>query len=418
MKFAKTGAKVGGNYLKYYSKKLVNADANEEELNEKNAEEIYETLSELKGSALKVAQTLSMDKNLLPKAYANKFINAQYNAPPLSGPLIAKTFRQQFGKSPMELFDEFDMQAAHAASMGQVHAAKKDDQRLAVKIQYPGVGDSVISDLNMVKPFAKQIMGVKEKEIKIYFEEVKARLVEETDYELELERSIFLSEKCQDIPNLFFATYFPELSSKRVITMSWLEGMHLDQFLATNPSQGIRNQVGQALWDFYAFQLHKLQIMHADAHPGNFLFRSEGTLGVLDFGCVKEIPKDFYDAYFDLIQPEILEDRAAFIEGLRKGEMILASDSPEEIEFFANILHEALSLVCRPYHQDTFDFGDDAYFNQIYAYGEEAGRNSELRKSSPRGSKHGLYMNRAFFGLYSILNQLKAVVNTQVYMEK
>ncbi|MCB0839421.1 MAG: AarF/ABC1/UbiB kinase family protein, partial [Bacteroidetes bacterium] len=172
-KFVKSGMKVGGNYLKHYSKKLVNPDLSRDELDEANASEIYDTLSELKGSALKVAQTLSMDKGVLPSAYSSKFLQAQYNAPALSGPLIVKTFKQNFGKTPQEIFDTFDMTAIHAASIGQVHKATKDGKTLAVKIQYPGVGDSVVSDLNMVRPFARQIMGFKDSEVEVYFEEVK-----------------------------------------------------------------------------------------------------------------------------------------------------------------------------------------------------------------------------------------------------
>ncbi|MEL6651103.1 MAG: AarF/ABC1/UbiB kinase family protein, partial [Bacteroidota bacterium] len=107
-RFVKTGFKVGGNYARHYAKKLVNGDADKDELDQKNAEDIYESLSTMKGSALKVAQMLSMDKGALPAAYANQFSQAQHKAPPLSGPLIVKTFRKYFGKSPSELYDKFE----------------------------------------------------------------------------------------------------------------------------------------------------------------------------------------------------------------------------------------------------------------------------------------------------------------------
>src|SRR5690606_15624635 len=109
------------------------------ELNEDNAADIYTSLSELKGSALKVAQMLSMDKNILPKAYVDKFSLSQYNAPPLSGPLIMQTFKKNFGSTPDKIFDEFDLKSTNAASIGQVHKAKLNGEKLAVKIQYPGV---------------------------------------------------------------------------------------------------------------------------------------------------------------------------------------------------------------------------------------------------------------------------------------
>ncbi|MEM6768685.1 MAG: AarF/ABC1/UbiB kinase family protein [Bacteroidota bacterium] len=416
-RFVRTGMKVGGNYLKHYSKKLIQQEVDEDALNEDNAEAIYSTLSELKGSALKVAQMLSMDRGVLPEAYSAKFAQAQHKAPPLSGPLIVKIFKQYFGESPTKLFDQFEMKAAHAASIGQVHKAQKDGKTLAVKIQYPGVGDSVVSDLNMVRPFAKQIFGWKDKDLGVYFEEIQERLLEETDYQLELERSTYLSSACQELPNLFFATYYPALSSKKVISMDWLEGLHLDTFLADNPSQEIRNKAGQALWDFYNFQVHELKFMHADAHPGNFLFRKDGTVGILDFGCVKQLPEDFYQHYFRLLQPGIMDDEEAFRDICLKTSIIYEFDSPQEEKVFMGIFKEALEIVCRPFYGDSFDFGDESYFNSIYDYGEKVRQMPVMRQTkAPRGAKDGIYMNRAYFGLYSILNALKAEVHTQSYM--
>ena len=283
----KTGFKIGGNYIKHYSKKLFNPELDNTELNEDNAADIYESLSELKGSALKVAQMLSMDKNLLPQAYVDKFSQSQYNAPPLSGPLIVQSFKKYFGKTPDQIFDKFNLKSKNAASIGQVHEAELDGKKLAVKIQYPGVGDSISSDLKLVKPFAFRLLGMSEKELDVYMREVEERLLEETDYELEIRRSIEFSNACANLDNIVFPTYYPELSSKRIITMDWLEGQHLKEFLATNPSQKLRNTIGQALWDFYNFQQHELRAVHADPHPGNFMITPDGKLGVYRFWLYK-----------------------------------------------------------------------------------------------------------------------------------
>src|SRR5688572_33246887 len=134
-KFITTGAKIGTNYLKHYGKKLVNPELSRETLHEDNAKDIYNSLSELKGSALKVAQMLSMDKNLLPQAYQQKFAMAQYSAPPLSYPLVVKTFQKYFGKGPEQIYETFTHKAMNAASMGQVHQATLKGKKLAVKIQ-------------------------------------------------------------------------------------------------------------------------------------------------------------------------------------------------------------------------------------------------------------------------------------------
>ena len=126
-KLVQTGAKVGINYLKYYGDKLVNTeDEAKEKLNKNNAEDIYDGLKKLKGSALKVAQMLSMEKSVLPRAYVEKFSLSQFSVPPLSAPLVLKTFKKYFGKAPNEIFDTFNANSVNAASIGQVHKAEKD----------------------------------------------------------------------------------------------------------------------------------------------------------------------------------------------------------------------------------------------------------------------------------------------------
>ncbi len=412
-KFVKTGFKVGGNYIKHYSKKLFNPDMDRSELNEDNAADIYESLSELKGSALKVAQMLSMDKNILPTAYVDKFSQSQYNAPPLSGPLIVQTFRKYFGKSPEQIYDKFNLRSTNAASIGQVHQAELNGQKLAIKIQYPGVGNSISSDLKLIKPFAFRLLGMSEKELDIYMREVEERLIEETDYELEVRRSVEFSEACALLQNIVFPTYYPELSSKRIITMSWLEGMHLKEFLLTSPSQELRNQLGQALWDFYNFQQHELRAVHADPHPGNFLILPGGQLGVIDFGCIKEMPEDFYYPFFSLTSTNLLENKEETIKAFRKLEMILPKDNAQQIDFYYRMYHQMISLFAKPYMSSTFNFGETAFFDELYGFGEQISKMPEFKQA--RGVKHFIYVNRTNFGLYNILHELKAEVKTDTY---
>lgn len=418
-KLISTGAKLGGNYVKYYAKSAVgDKEEAKEQLDKDNAEDIYNSLSELKGSALKVAQIMSMDKNTLPKAMIDKFSLAQYSAPPLSYPLVVKTFRQMFSKAPTELFDTFSKNAINAASIGQVHLAEKEGKKLAVKVQYPGVAESVHSDLTMVKPIAMKMLGLKEKEVKRYFEEVESKLLEETDYALELKQSIEISEASRDLVGVHFPSYYPELSSKRVLTMDFLEGMHLDKFLKTNPSQEIRNKAGQHLWDMYDFHINNLLKIHADPHPGNFLFDEEGNIGVIDFGCVKEVPKDFYRNYFQLINPEYFNDKEKLTELFYYLEFLYENDTKEAKEFFYNTFKESLHLITLPFTVDEFDFSDETYFEKVYAKGEELSKSKDVRKNgAARGSRHTLYINRAYFGLFSILNQLQAKVNTRCSFE-
>ena len=415
MRFVKTGAQIGGNYIKHYSKKLVDPSLSKDELHEDNATDVYSALSELKGSALKVAQMLSMEKNILPRQYTNKFQMAQYSAPPLSGPLIVQTFIKSFGKAPLEIFTTFEMKASNAASIGQVRKASLNDKTLAIKIQYPGVGDSIKSDLKMVKPIAFRLLDMNEKELEKYIKEVESKLLEETDYTLELKRSLEISEQCKHIPNLLFTKYYPEYSSKKVLTMDWLSGLHLDDFLRTNPSQEVRNKIGQAMWDFYDLQVHGLKAVHADPHPGNFILQADGTLGVIDFGCVKEIPEDFYLNYFALLMPELMQDQAIIKRIMLQQEIINKSDSEATQAKITDAFVRMTGLLSTPFKEASFDFGNNAYIDEIYALGEEVSKMDEIKKSKEgRGSQHALYINRTYFGLYSILNVLGAKVNTGI----
>lgn len=412
-RFVKTGFKVGGNYIKHYSKKLFNPDLDRTELNEDNAADIYQSLSELKGSALKVAQMLSMDKNLLPQAYVDKFTQSQYNAPPLSGPLIVQTFRKYFGKTPEQIYDKFNIRSSNAASIGQVHQAELKGKKLAVKIQYPGVGDSISSDLKLVKPFAFRLLGMSEKELDVYMREVEERLLEETDYELEVRRSIEFSNACSKLNNIVFPKYYPELSGRRIITMDWLEGKHLREFLATNPTQEIRNQIGQALWDFYNYQQHELRAVHADPHPGNFLITADNKLGVIDFGCIKEMPDDFYYPFFSLTASNLLDNKEETIKAFRKLEMIWKTDMPEQVEFYYKFYREMIILFAKPYMSGEFDFGKTEFFDELFGFGEKLSKMPEFKQA--RGVKHFIYVNRTNFGLYNILHELKAKVKTDTY---
>jgi predicted unusual protein kinase regulating ubiquinone biosynthesis (AarF/ABC1/UbiB family) len=414
-RFVGTGMKVGANYLKHYTKKLIDPNLSKDELHNDNAKDIYDTLSELKGSALKVAQMLSMDRGLLPKEYVDKFSLSQYSVPPLSGPLVVNTFMKTLGKTPFEIFDEFDIKACNAASIGQVHKAKKDGKTYAVKIQYPGVANSVKSDLRMVKPFAARLVGMSQIDMDKYFDEVESKLLEETDYKLEVKRSIELSESCSHIPNLVFPKYYPELSSDRIITMDWLDGQHLNEFLRThNPSQEIRNKIGQALWDFYDFQIHQLRKVHADPHPGNFLLHPDGTVGIFDFGCVKEIPAFFYENYFALQNSEIYLDEKRTRETFMNLELIHPEDSEKEIVYFSGLFKKMIEMFYIPFTVDSFDFGNEAYFNEIYDYMEYISNLKEVKESRvARGSRHSLYINRTYFGLYSILSDLKANIKAR-----
>ena len=365
-KLVSTGVKIGGNYLRYYGEKLIRGEEDKDKLNANNAKDIYDGLKELKGSALKVAQMLSMEKNLMPQAYVEQFSLAQFSVPPLSGALVKKTIRKYLGADPEALFDTFSMQSENAASIGQVHRATKEGKALAVKIQYPGVANSIRSDLAIVKPIALKMFNLKGKDTNRYFEEVENKLLEETDYLQELQSSQMISKAAQVLPNLTFPKYYPKWTTSKILTMDWMEGVHLSEYVKREKlNQKERNLLGQTLWDFYMFQIHGLRKVQADPHPGNFMVSEQGELIAIDFGCIKEIPEDFYIPYFELSKKENIEDQESFVKLLTDLEILLDTDTEEETTYFLALFQKIMRLFTKPFHDQHFDFSDAVFWDAI-----------------------------------------------------
>tara|TARA_B100000809_G_scaffold139066_1_gene136687 strand:+ start:1407 stop:2723 length:1317 start_codon:yes stop_codon:yes gene_type:complete len=409
-KMLKFGSQVGANYIKYFGEKLVSDPViAKTRLDEANAEDIYNGLSELKGSALKVAQMMSMDEELLPKAFVEKFSLAQFSVPPLSAPLSKKVISKELGGDPKKKFDKINYTSSYAASIGQVHEAWIADQKFALKVQYPGVAESISSDLNLIKPFALRMFNLKGADVEDYFLEVKNKLYEETNYELELAQLNEISAACKHIDGLIFPKAFKEFSSKNLLTMEWMEGFHLSEYTQSKASIEERNEVAQTLWDFFMYQIHVLQKVHADPHPGNFLVTTNNKLIALDFGCVKVLPKEFYDPYFELTKMENITNSKKLLVLLDELEMVLEDDNFEERKLLTDTFEDVLSILNRPFQFEKFDFSQPAFFNDLLKLGSTLKDNKRLRKlNGSRGSKHFLYVNRTLFGLLGLMNSLKA----------
>ena len=139
-------------------------------------------------------------------------------------------------------------------------------------------------------------------------------------------------------------------------------------------------------------------------------------LVAIDFGCIKQVPQEFYVPYFELAQPSVIDNPVLFNEKLYELEILRLDDSPQEVIYFTKLFHDLLSLFTKPFHGDFFDFSDEDFFGKIAQMGEEFSKDTQLRKmNGNRGSKHFLYINRTFFGLYNLLHDLKARVNTTTF---
>lgn len=413
-KIFKTSLKVGKNYAFHYGSKLLQKDTDKNDLDQKNASDIIESLLELRGSGLKVAQMLSMEKSLLPKAYSDQFSLAQFSVPPLSVPLVRKTFRKYLSKDPEDLFDEFDDEASFAASIGQVHKARIGKKYLAIKIQYPGVAESITSDLAILKPMASKLMRLDLKDSEKYFNEVENKLIEETDYSLELKNGKEIAKACKKLKGYVFPKYHKDLSSDRIITMDWIDGLHLPEYVEQESSKVKRSKIAQKIWDLFMFQLFELRTIHADPHPGNILITKENKVCMLDFGCTKKVPKKFVKLLRQLTKPSCLHDERGLRQLLYDLEILLPQDSKEESDFYFEKFTQVLTIFLKPYQDEKWDFADPALFEEITVTGEAIAKETLFSKfNKSRGSKHFIYVNRTMFGLFQLMHLLQAEISVQ-----
>jgi predicted unusual protein kinase regulating ubiquinone biosynthesis (AarF/ABC1/UbiB family) len=220
------------------------------------------------------------------------------------------------------------------------------------------------------------------------------------------------------VKDLRFPKFFPALSSKKVLTMEYLDGQPLDQF-AQSASLEDKQRIGQKLWDIFDEQIRFHHHVHADPHPGNFLVGTNGELQMLDFGCTKEIPDSFHLPFFKMMEPSVHDNPQAFRELLFELDMLQSIDTPQQIEFFMETYRCFVKLLGKPFYAERFDFADRAYFKSITDLSQELQASDIYKKSKRgRGSKHGLYVNRTYFGLYNLLHMLSVEINTGMEVKK
>ena len=409
--FAKTGLKVGSNYAKYHLQRALDkkdAEDRKKDLQSQNASDMYKEFSKLRGTALKIAQSMSMDTSgLLSDEFIEVMSQSQYRVPPINKALVRTIIKNELGDYPEKLFKSFDTNAIAAASIGQVHkAVLKDGREVAIKIQYPNIRDTIKSDLTMAKVLFKRMMHGRN--IDQYFQEVKDRLTEETDYTHEGKEIEFFANKYTS-DKFITPRWVPDFSTDKVLTMTFIKGQHLDAFLASDPPQEDRNLYGQLLWDFFHEQINEAHTIHADAHPGNFMFTPERKLAILDFGCVKTFPADFFYDYMYSLPAHIKGDSDELFRLYKKLEMLDLSKrgKKKEQEYF-QFFKDFGNAFIEPYRSESFDFSDPEFKRNLNYYVKKATSFDE-----PVGSKHFVYASRVHMGLYNMLMKLKAVINTR-----
>ncbi len=409
-RFAKAGMSTGTNYIKHYlgnSLPIKKLHQDKPTLNRKNAISIFKELSQLKGLPLKLAQGMSMDTGLLPIEFMEVMSAAQYSVPPMNRALVRTQFKRNFNEYPENIFQSFDYDAFAAATIGQVHhATNLNGVRLVVKVQYPNVRKSIYSDLKLLSFFGKQFFkGVN---FEHYLEEVRKTILEETDYikegrNIQKFRDIFLSDE------IIFPEYKESTSNEKILTMTFLEGDHLDQMLNKGPVQKIKNKYGQILWNFFHENINSSNnTFHADVHPGNFLFCDGGKLGVIDFGCIKVFPDQFIKSCIRLVQNYLNGSHQDFLKELEYMGFIkkvsIQSEKEKKIQILFSNLAEILGSI---YEKSIFDFGNKKFRENLNNLFQNAMGIREIR-----GSEQFIFFNRITFGLMSILMKLEAKIET------
>ena len=378
------------------------------DLQEKTAEQIFKVLGELKGGAMKFGQALSVFEAALPediaKPYRETLVKLQEAAPPLPARVVHKVLAKELGEHWRDNFAEFNDTPAASASIGQVHKGIwKDGRAVAVKIQYPGAKEALISDLNQIQRFAKifQLLlpGV---EMKPLLEELKARIIEEVDYRYEAsaQSACFEAYKGDSdiaIPEVIMAT-------DRVLVSQWLEGTPLSKVIADG-TQDERNNAGIRLARFHFTAPMRAGLLHADPHPGNFRVLKDGRLGVLDFGACNRLPNGFPEPFKRLLRNALEGDAIALYNGFKEDGFILS-----DVEVSPELVLDYLLPLVEPLRTDYF------------AYSRDWLRTQSVRVGDPRNptAKIGFQLNlppeyvlihRVTLGTTGIFCQLRAEGN-------
>jgi aarF domain-containing kinase len=377
------------------------------ETNLRVALKVCQRLGYLRGALMKVGQTLGNFPDIVPTEFAETLDRLHFAAPPMHFSLLRELLRSELGADPEELFESFETKSFAAASLGQVHLARlKSGETVAVKIQYPGIARTIDADIRNLRALLFPVrLGGDWECVRRQVEEVHRMLQQEADYEREAEslrraRDLFNSGEGIVVPEVY-----DKYSTKRVLTMEYIPGVLLDDFLATNPSQELRNHFGAKMYRA-AFRMYYAGMNYADPHSGNYLFMDDDRLGLIDFGCVQL----YADEEAELIR---LGEKSASGRPEVLRELFRRSANLEDVDFknqeYVELLTESHKWTCEPIqHEGPFDFGNVEHLQhgiQLVV--------SLARKRYTRSHPMYLYFNRSVFGLRALLYRLRAQVDVK-----
>jgi predicted unusual protein kinase regulating ubiquinone biosynthesis (AarF/ABC1/UbiB family) len=371
----------------------------------REAQTLRKALGGLKGPLMKVAQILASIPDAIPKEYAEELRQLQANAPPMDSLFVRRRMTGQLGHGWQEQFAEFEPEAAHAASLGQVHRATMHDGRqVACKLQYPDMASVVEADLKQLKLiFSLYSRFDKAIQTDQIYEEVAARLREELDYEREAKQMRLYANMLADEPGVHVPEPVPSLSTNRLVTMSWLDGIPLLE-AAQRPAEE-RNQIAYNMFRAWYVPFYNYGIIHGDPHLGNYTVRADNSVNLLDYGCIRVFPPSFVQGVIDLYKAIRDKDQALAVHAYETWGFV--SPSRELID----VLNLWAEFIYAPLMQDRVQKIQESDNGQ---YGAQVAEkvHAELRKlGGVRPPREFVMMDRAAVGLGSVFMHLKAEVN-------
>ena len=384
----------------------------------KNAQEIadviFDALKELRGVSVKIAQQIALGMPFLSQEYLEKISKSFNQIPPLNRVLVRKIIKTELGKYPEDIFDEFNLQAFAGASLGQVHKASLDGKSLAIKVQYPGIKESIKSDIAIIHFALKRF--AKGESVEHIVGEIEERLFEEVDYTLEATNQELFRENLQN-RQIVIPKVYKELSTSRVLTTEFIEGLSLDEFLKTKPCQEERDTYAQLIFDNFFYTLYGLKKIHADPNPGNFLFLNGGKLALIDFGCVKEVDKEFLQSYNQL-HLDLLNgaDDEVLVEHYYNLNMIPKGSHKEMLKFYQEVIKPLDRLYIEPLKNKSYNFGNNCNFSKR-GFEEILNVQKKQYHSVHQVNQEYLFLDRTLLGYYAIFERLEATIDTEYIKE-
>jgi predicted unusual protein kinase regulating ubiquinone biosynthesis (AarF/ABC1/UbiB family) len=405
-----TAAKVGGRLLTYYAKRPFLSKAGKERAREEvsrgSARELFEGLSLLKGTALKMAQQLSLETDLLPEAVCRELARSYHRVPPVNRALVRRVIQNGLGKPPEEIFRSFELTAFAAASLGQVHQATDENgQLLAVKLQYPGIAKTIENDVAIIRQILRPV--IRKEQLESALVEVAMRLQEEVDYLKEAENIDFFARHLK-LEGVRIPDVHSGLTSGTVLSTTRLPGKTLDDWLAGNPGLEAKETVAARLNEIFIEGLYRLNVIHADPNPGNFIINDDLTVGLVDFGCVKRLPPDLVEHYRQLVYFAAHDDPDAHFQAMLNVGMV-PKDLPEKTvaeiralsdqvaRWFGNLLRE-----------QPFDFEKHPDF---IAKGRELMQGCHYLRRHLKMNPDFLFLERTRYGLLRLFEQMGVRMN-------